>query len=550
MSQLFLTTSLTRPSNALDGELYFETDTNKIILSYQGGWIEYGVPETAAIQSTDFKITLGAQDDLYTILNGSPSVGEVLVATDTGVDQIFFTKQSRNYSEMFGENLSFEDLYSQYYNNSAITISVESSATKIIQDTTSQNTSGFTIIPRDQSPNVFMYSNDWNFDDHFQYNTFFEDVSSAGDLNFLTGTLSSVLSSADQDDLAYVSDYPEQLGHYHAIHSRGLSAGGGLCDAHGGFSSLTQPVAVDDTVGGSLLTRTVTADFSGTTRHESMRLYTTGLYENGGSTTDAYARMVTFTFRIPPASEHESNVYHHYGYNTRYLIGYGGQWIKLVSSNGNTWNVRTDGTAYNGLANSSSNTFNTGDWVNITYTSVSAEVASSIVNQQTIYLNGTQIDQNISGGGKYMRHLAGPSYGDNMEMALVHTFRKEYRYAIDGLVTQSQIDDWVSYLGDLGITTAKFPRMHMWFLQSHVADTNDRVPLNFPGGSAGSPGRFSTQYYQDADNFSWTANGFPNYMTGMQFYHHVWENTSSNTTQTVQPSALELYHSSNSPQRA
>ena len=345
MSQLFLTTSLTRPGNALDGELYFETDTNKIILSYQGGWVEYGVPETAAIQSTDFKITLGAQDDLYTILNGSPGVGEVLVATDTGVDQIFFTKQSRNYAEMFGDTLSFEDLYSQYYNNSAITISVESSATKNIQDTTSQNTSGFTIIPRDQGPNVFMYSNDWNFNDHFQYSTFFEDVSSAGDLNFLTGTLSSVLTSADLDDLAYASDYPIQLGHQYATHSRSLSAGGGLCDAHGGFSSLTQPGAFDDSTSGSVLTRAVTAEIDGIIRHEGMRLYTSGLYENGGTSIDRNARMVTFTFRIPPGSEHESNVYHHYGYNTRYLAGYGSQWIKLTSQDGNTWNIRTDGTA-------------------------------------------------------------------------------------------------------------------------------------------------------------------------------------------------------------
>jgi hypothetical protein len=81
MSTVLITTSSTRPTNASAGDLYFETDTNKLIVYTGGGWSTYSAAtQGAVVQET-------SEDNPIPITYGS--LETVLAATDAEVGDFF-----------------------------------------------------------------------------------------------------------------------------------------------------------------------------------------------------------------------------------------------------------------------------------------------------------------------------------------------------------------------------------------------------------------------------------------------------------------------------
>jgi hypothetical protein len=109
MSTVLTTTSLTRPTGSSAGDLYYETDTNKIILYDGSVWREYN---SYTEQSIDESINI-TYDSLESILAGSNyKLGEMFAAdptasiaqlhqTDTPVQNtyIYITDSSGNYKQ-------------------------------------------------------------------------------------------------------------------------------------------------------------------------------------------------------------------------------------------------------------------------------------------------------------------------------------------------------------------------------------------------------------------------------------------------------------------
>lgn len=81
MSTILTTTSSNRPTDASAGDLYFETDTNKLIVYTGGGWSTYSAAtQGAVVQET-------SEDNPIPITYGS--LETVLAATDAEVGDFF-----------------------------------------------------------------------------------------------------------------------------------------------------------------------------------------------------------------------------------------------------------------------------------------------------------------------------------------------------------------------------------------------------------------------------------------------------------------------------
>lgn len=87
MSTILTTTSSNRPTNASAGDLYFETDTNKLIVFTGAGWSTYSAAtQGAVVQET-------SEDNPIPITYGS--LETVLASTDAEVGDFFVVPASK-----------------------------------------------------------------------------------------------------------------------------------------------------------------------------------------------------------------------------------------------------------------------------------------------------------------------------------------------------------------------------------------------------------------------------------------------------------------------
>lgn len=121
MSTVLTTTSSSRPTDASAGDLYFETDTNKLIVYTGGGWSTYSAAtQGAVVQET-------SEDNPIPITYGS--LETVLATTDAEVGDFFvipatkatatirFEEALQNYSRFYiiddnGTSFTFEGMTS------------------------------------------------------------------------------------------------------------------------------------------------------------------------------------------------------------------------------------------------------------------------------------------------------------------------------------------------------------------------------------------------------------------------------------------------------
>ena len=87
MSKLNICTSETRPQNPLQGDMLLETDTNLLILYYNGTWLTFGGSGSASSTVLNIDITLADSDDLITLVSEA-NAGEWFFNSDAHVRQL------------------------------------------------------------------------------------------------------------------------------------------------------------------------------------------------------------------------------------------------------------------------------------------------------------------------------------------------------------------------------------------------------------------------------------------------------------------------------
>lgn len=87
MSKLNICTSETRPQNPLQGDMLLETDTNLLILYYNGTWLTFGGTGSTSSTVLNIDITLASSDDLITLVSEA-NPGEWFFNSDAHVRQL------------------------------------------------------------------------------------------------------------------------------------------------------------------------------------------------------------------------------------------------------------------------------------------------------------------------------------------------------------------------------------------------------------------------------------------------------------------------------
>ena len=125
MSKLNICTSETRPQNPLQGDMLLETDTNLLILYYNGTWLTFGGSGSASSTVLNIDITITDSDNLITLVSEA-NAGEWFFNSDAHVRQLTivggdhigdFTFESLNQNKML-------EYYTPLSQNNRITIGI------------------------------------------------------------------------------------------------------------------------------------------------------------------------------------------------------------------------------------------------------------------------------------------------------------------------------------------------------------------------------------------------------------------------------------------
>lgn len=87
MSKLNICTSETRPQNPLQGDMLLETDTNLLILYYNGTWLTFGGSGSTSSTVLNIDITIAGSDDLITLVSEA-NAGEWFFNSEAHVRQL------------------------------------------------------------------------------------------------------------------------------------------------------------------------------------------------------------------------------------------------------------------------------------------------------------------------------------------------------------------------------------------------------------------------------------------------------------------------------
>lgn len=92
MSTLFTTTSASRPSDASTGDMYFETDTGRIIVYGGSGWSQYSPAGTgeSVDDSGEINITYGTFEEILAVPDKQP--GDLFLRKNVDYEVVFIFK--------------------------------------------------------------------------------------------------------------------------------------------------------------------------------------------------------------------------------------------------------------------------------------------------------------------------------------------------------------------------------------------------------------------------------------------------------------------------
>ena len=94
MSNLHTCTSTTRPSSPNQGDMLFETDSNKLILYYNGAWLTFGASAQASSTVLSIDIGVGVESDITTYFE-TRYAGDWFLNTSKSIETPMCIKHSK-----------------------------------------------------------------------------------------------------------------------------------------------------------------------------------------------------------------------------------------------------------------------------------------------------------------------------------------------------------------------------------------------------------------------------------------------------------------------
>lgn len=393
MSVLITCTSETRPDNPGNGDLLYETDTNKLILYYDG-WITYGQSNTSTGGETPTVVFSYGDSTLFETLSSDSQTGDMFLDLDTGVDQLNILTNTTSSVFVF-DNLSSDPVLSRFISTQKSrpnTQSIQQYITGGDQDV-SQLLSASDFTTTQSTPDLFyIYDNNMNNNRVYVFGrentTDFINITPETDIDLkvVDDTTTQQLSTQPVDHAFTIVN--------ETIHDR-ETIGVYNSQNHGVFGAHTNKLAHNTSFN-------LTCSSDGTTNYTG-RYITTGnqFLENSA---DAYSFDMWF-YLLPSIETHTH----------RQLFGYSTHHIRCVINQAGSY-MDTSG-SYFGNLQTAPGSIQLNNWHRVTNT-------RSSTGDGKIYLDSQLVHTYTYTGNMYIREMAGDSsytYNDNYMHGYVYS---------------------------------------------------------------------------------------------------------------------------------
>lgn len=393
MSVLITCTSETRPDSPSNGDLLYETDTNKLILYYDG-WITYGQSNTSTGGETPTVVFSYGDSSLFETLSSGSQTGDMFLDLDVGVDQLNILTNTTSSVFVF-DNLLSDSTLSRFVSiekNRPNTQSIQQYITGGDQNV-SQLLSASDFTTTESTPDLFyIYDNNMNNNRVYVFGredvTDFINITSDTnlDLNVVDDTTTQQLSTQPVDHaFTFVNE---------TVHDR-ETVGVYNSHNHGVFGTNVNKLAHNTSFN-------LACSSDGTTNYTG-RYITTGnqFLENSA---DAYSFDMWF-YLLPSIDGHVN----------RQLFGYSTQQVRCVVDQAGSY-MDTAG-SYFGALQTSPGSILLNNWHRVTNT-------RSSTGDGKIYLDGQLVHTYTYTGNMYLREMAGDTvytYNDNYMHGYVYS---------------------------------------------------------------------------------------------------------------------------------
>jgi len=470
MSVVITCTSETRPNSPDNGDLLYETDTNKLLL-YFNGWITYGQSNTSTGGETPTIVFIDGELSLIQSLSSESQTGDVFLDTSPGLNELSVLTNTTSSIFQF-DNLNTNKLAARFLRTEKsrpIMLSIEQYITGDNQNI-SQILSAGDITTTSTTPDLF-----YIYDDNLNSNQ-------AVMFGKLNGTQASLYQAQADIDMKNVTQTTtQQLSSQpidHAVTS--VSSIDSNDETHGIYNPVNSGV-----YGFRTNKLSHNTSFNMTCSSDGERNYS-GRYITTGNTwmensTAPYSFDMWF-YLLPSIPAHTN----------RQLLGYSSSQIVCTIDDAGSYLNSTG--SYFGSVQSAPGSVELNRWHRVTNT------RDENGNGNT-YLDGALVGNYTYTGKMYLREMAGDSgYGYN------NNFMHGYVYSVGGWKRVLTSDE-ISNMNDPTNTHKHSP--YFWLfpsIEKHMASARYNKCRNMM--SINTPNTSVVQYQTDPTNRGITVSGF------------------------------------------
>ena len=473
MSVLVTCTSDDRPGNPANGDLLYETDTNKLIF-YFDGWVTYGQSNTSTGGETPTIVFTYGESSLIQSLSSESQTGDMFLDTSLGLGELSVLTNTTSSIFQF-DNLNTNKIAARFLGvekSRPTLLSIDQYITGIEQNI-SQMLSAGDITTTSTTPDLFyVYSDNLNSDHVVVF----------GRLNDTQTSLYQ--SQTDVDMRSVTQTTTQQLSSQpidHAVTS--VSSVDSNDETHGVYNPVNSGV-----YGFKTNKLSHNTSFNMTCSSDGVKNYS-GRYISTGNTwienTTAPYSFDMWFYLLPSISTHTN----------RQLFGYSNQQLVCTIDDAGSY-LSTTG-AYFGSVQSAPGSVELNSWHRVTNTK------DENGNGNT-YLDGVLVGSYTYTSNMYLREMAGDTsydYGKN--------YMHGYVYSIGGWKRVLTSDE-ISNMNDPTNTHKHTP--YFWLFPSIEKDiTSARYPKCRNVMSIRSPSTSVTQYQTDPINRGFVVSNFDEY---------------------------------------
>ena len=397
MSNLHTCTSTTRPSSPNQGDMLFETDSNKLILYYNGAWLTFGASAQASSTVLSIDIGVGVESDITTYFE-TRYAGDWFLNTSKSIETPMCIKHSKGVYKYAtpGFDASF-DLFERQFVPGELKVGIADVGTigLTIDDVNEMAMAitprGDIVIPnhaKNQHTMIFIKS-----PKHVQPEY---DRTNSSNIVMQSDTSSVTLNATYPEGTLVVTQYNQT-------------------ETHVGFAGDSEFYGNKD-----IPTGVFHIDQSSYTAMEGPKSYVSKVYRDTQNQ-PVSAGPLTYVHQSSPGMENNKNNYVTTIWfklsatdpvveqgNQRFLYGLNGHSTVFANSaaDGSGWYLSNGWYFNDQIPENSQTKLEEGEWYNLTI-SVSAEpeVLPSNVRDARVYLNGDLVHTTTTIGGTYIRNI-------------------------------------------------------------------------------------------------------------------------------------------------